>query len=254
VKLCRPFTLGLLLVLFGCQHGAETPERQWGSQPLYVGFIPGQIVVLPSQVWPQAATYENQPLTNATKEDQAKLCAQLDQTVLDGFVQQPYMNGFTPKSVSKQLEQTFPDYLDKMKALWQTAPCPLCKNPLEFYVTRSMPQPAWLNWLQTVSHHTRYSDAVLLPLVRFAQETRFEDRGRWSSQRAMGVILLLIHTRDGSLIWSGTQTSMLEESDAQSTQPIATPYPPYPAWEKGYPALFNESLWKGFPGRLFRPT
>ncbi len=223
---------------------------QWGLQPLYQGFIPGQIAVLPCQIWPQQATYQYQPIGNAAPTDEIILCKRIDQMVLDGFLQQPYMSGFTPKSVAKQMEATFPDYIEKMQVLWKGPPCPSCETPLEFYKKISAMEPNWLAWLKKVSEQTRYSDAVLLPFLLFAQEQQFDDRGMGTSRRAAGVLLLLLSTHDGSLIWGGKQTALLE---TQMQPSAAMLFPPYPEWEKLYPALFTEGLWKGFPGRLYRP-
>ncbi len=242
-----------LLFLVGCQHGAGVVETQWGLQPLYQGFIPGQIVVLPCQVWPQQATYQFQPIGNASLADREVLCTRTDQMVLEGFLQQPYMSGFTPKSVAKQMEASFPDYIEKMKALWAGPPCPSCETPLDFYKKVSMAQPNWLSWLQRVSQSTRYSDAVLLPFLLFAQEQQFQDRGVGTSRRAVGILLLLVSTHDGSLIWGGKQTAMMEARASLRQPSASTPYPLYPGWEQLYPAIFTEALWKGFPGRLFRP-
>jgi hypothetical protein len=245
--------IGVVLLLIGCQHGAEISEMQWGLQPLYQGFIPGQIAVLSCQIWPQQATYQFQPIGNATPPDQERLCKRIDQMVLDGFLQQPYMSGFTSKSVAKQMETSFPDYVDKMQVMWRGPPCPSCETPLAFYKKVSLLEPNWLIWLQTVSQHTRYSDAVLLPFLLFAQEQQFQDRGVGTSRRAVGILLMLVNTHDGSLIWGGKQTAMMEARSSSQQPSPSTPYLPYPDWEKLYSSLFTEALWKGFPGRLYRP-
>ena len=242
-----------LLLLVGCQHGTDLSEAQWGLQPLYQGFIPGQIAVLPCQVWPQQATYQYQPIGNVRPTDQDLLCKRIDQMVMDGFLQQPYMSGFTAKSVSKQMATSFPDYVEKMQVLWRGPPCPSCETPLEFYKKVSLLEPKWLAWLQQMSQSTRYSDAVLLAFLLFAQEQQFQDRGVGTSRRSMGVILMLVSTHDGSLIWGGKQTAMMEEQSSSSRPSPSTPYPPYSGWEKLYPSVFTEALWKGFPGRLYRP-
>lgn len=237
-------------LLLGACTTVETIDR-YGVQTRFASLIPARIAVIPCRVWPQTSRFEGLPLTSWTPEEQTTICNRFDEFVLDGFKNQPFMRGFSPKAIAKLLDAAQQSSLTKeIDMLWRPAniDCRKCRTPMSFYQIAITDQQLWRLWLNQLSKSTRNSDAVLMPFAVYHNSTVYDDRGLSVSRRAASIVLLLIDAGSGHLIWSGgreSYSSTVEAPDA-SMKP-----PPPPPLTTVLDRIFVEDVWKEFPGRLF---
>ena len=246
----RCFYTTLFLIMTHCTT-LEKLELQPGLQASYSGFVPARIAVAPCRLLPKAAFYKSLPLHNLLDPDLQKLCQKFDSEVIEAFTGQPFMNGFTPQKILKLLEASAqPDHLKNLDKIWQESAsfCDDCKDILSAYNQKIAHTNSWQIWLTQFSQWTEYSDALLLPLVLYGQEKKWDDRGLLYGQRQAEIALLLIDTNKSSLIWMRNSFTQ-KVSQKLLSQNDSTP-PEYPAWETLYPQLFVKYLWHDFPGRI----
>src|SRR5690606_35481665 len=116
-----------------------------------------------------------------------------------GFTNQPYMRGYSPKSVTTLIADAYEgDFLGQLSELWKhkSSDCGNCINSPTFYVSSIRDRPDWRLWVDKVSKAVRNADAILVPFVLYAHETRYVDRGILVAKRSLGVSLFLISTSD----------------------------------------------------------
>jgi len=238
----------LLLSLAGCQTGGQTVE--YGLLDEHASYVPARIAVFPCQAWPNGARYAKQPLTSTSEAEQAELCKQFDKFVIGGFENQPFMRGVSPKALEKYLNDAKRSQVYKdIPNLWkhEDKDCVKCLNSPAFYMQSIAPRSAWRDWLGQLVQSIRNADAVLLPFALYEYQNQYDDRGLLVSRRAAGVVMLLVDTAHGYLLWSGGRDAeAIRQRLLNSDVPRDVPYPP---WEDLWERLFIEELWKDFPGR-----
>lgn len=240
--------LGLLLFLSGCVSGPE--PATYGIQTEHQSYVPARTAIIPCRIWPDGARYKKLPLTSAKESEVQALCAAIDEYVLDAFSNQPFMKGFTPKFVQRQLEAAGKGTLaQNLASLWahESGDCADCETPPAYY-DRSIPRRTpWLAWLNTLSTSVRNADAVLMPFVTFAYDKRYDDRGLDVHERAAGVVLLLVDTAKGDLLWAGGREAVVPAKRLRSGNVQAELAPP--DWQLVKERLLSDDLWREYPGR-----
>jgi hypothetical protein len=220
-----------------------------------MAYIPAKIAVLPCMEWPFAARYQMLPLSNADSSSVTKLCTEFNNFVLDGFKNQPYMKGFSPKLLKQLLEKNAQAKLldsQTISSLWnhQKDDCDQCQTPVSFYKISIAHRAPWNNWLNDLSKHAKNADAVLLPLIMYYYNKLYDDRGMMVAKTSASLTLLLISTDDAELLWSGGRIADIsnksfEESGRKDESALTKIQDTQVLFER----LFNNSLWKDFPGR-----
>ena len=235
------------LIVVGCT--TTLPSVEYGILPEHRGYIPARIAVLPCTAWSNGARYAALP--NITTMDQIKdLCGVYDAFVISGFQNQPYLKGFSPKSVTTLLGQASkPKLLEELDKTWSHEPtdCVDCINAPSFYSASLSARPDWRTWLHDFSRAVRNADAVLIPRVTFARERRLNDRGILVAERSAEVVLMLVDSNNGLLLWSGGRQAQIANQRLENEK--AAKDVDFPPWNELNQRLFIESLWKDFPGR-----
>jgi hypothetical protein len=206
---------------------------------------------LPCVAWPEATRPEGVRLTNAAAADVQALCATFDAFVIEGFGGQPHMKGFSPAFVTKVLAEAGQGTpAAKIAETWRHAQgdCAECKGPVAFYTATIAPRPQWRVWLGELSRAVRNADAILLPILTYAAERSFDDRGLRVAERAGGAALLLVDTASGQLLWAGGRDAAAARETLSGAAVQAGLAPP--PWTETAERLFTEDLWRAFPGRL----
>lgn len=238
----------LLLLVSACTHDPAPVE--WGMQASHTGYVPAGIAILPCQVWPAGARFGDLPLSTAKPDEFAAICAAFDKAVLDGFAGQPYMRGYSPKFVKKLLDGVGKSaLLDALPPLFAHGPdsCLDCSSAASFY-QRTMPaRLPYRSWLIDLSKSVKNADAALLPFVTYAYVRRYNDRGLHIAERAIGVALLLVDAAHGDLLWAGGREAAVPNERLEAAKVHVDLEPP--PWEDATVRLFNEDLWREFPGR-----
>lgn len=237
------FFLGLWSLTSSC---ISTPA-EYGIQDQAVAFIPARIAVLPCKVWPRGLNYKGLPLSNIASEKIQDLCTKTDSFIIDGFTDQPYMRGISPSIVSQLLEKNEkPELLDEMsQTLLSESGCSDCNSPITYYKKAISDQKDWRIWLNSFSRAVANSDAVLLPFVIFSYEGRTNDRGIETSYRQAGLLLFLIDTNSGKLVWAGGRQAEIKNQG----EPYDSKKPDIPSWQALEQRLFVSDIWQDFPGR-----
>ena len=226
---------------------------QPGIQAGYSGFVPARIAVLPCRAWPDQTSLVSTWHSNVSAATLAELCARVDRFVLQSFVNQPYMNGFTPKLVSKMMRKAgHKDYMSEIDDLWRvqvdTKACNYCAEPSLVYERLISRNPPWGLWLKRLSENTKYCDATLLPLLTNIHEGTADDRGLLEHRRHVSVFLMLIDTNSGRPIWTGKRQSTISSKLIKESTHHKTAA--FPKWSVVMGNLLTEQLWEEFPGRM----
>ena len=222
----------------------------YGTPEEHSGYVPARIAVLPCRTWPDSAGFEKRPLTNVTDEDLDALCKNYSQFVIDGFKDQPYMRGFSPKSTLALLSAAEQEnLLNEFNSHWQhtDTDCQKCENTSSFYVQSIQNREGWRLWLSSLSKAVRNADAIMVPFVYYMYEKTYLDRGLLISKRAAGVSLFLIDTNNGYLLWSGGREAFANDQLLVGSN--ANQKGTWPAWTQVEERLFIEEVWRDFPGR-----
>jgi hypothetical protein len=231
--------MATLLAVAAC----ATPkgEATWGVQEGHRAYVPARIAILPCQSWPTGSRPQGMPLTNAKADVLAELCAAFDAFVVQGFSDQPYMKGFSPTFVLRSLATAGREPpATSLPKEWkhEATDCVTCSTPVAFYAQSIAPRTGWRIWLTQLAGAVRNADAVLLPLVTYAEERTYDDRGLTAAERAAGLALLLIDTATGQLLWAGGR---------EAAAPASLTPPP---WTETSARLLGDDIWRDFPGRM----
>lgn len=240
----------LPLSFFWANCTSTKPSAQYGIATEHAGYVPARIAVMPCQVWPVGARFRTLPLTNTPAAVNKELCDKFDEHVVEGFADQPYMRGFSPKWVRALAENAGKaNIVNELPQYWdhRAGDCVDCVNAPSFYLSSIKNRAEWRLWLSELSKSVRHADAVLLPFVMYSYESKFVDRGLFVSKRAAGVDLLLVDTNQGYLLWSGQRNAFALNQELEQ-QPVANAID-YPSWTTVHERLFVEDVWKDFPGR-----
>lgn len=231
--------------------GCVTPApAQFGVQADHLAHIPARITVLPCQKWPQGALYVGQNKIAVPDPEVKDLCDSFDSYVLAGFDGQPYMRGIAPVAVKKRLESDPKGpQLDQLEQLWfrPSQVCEACRNPTSYYKEVVGARSDWRQWLSSVSRETASSDALLIPFVAEAQGEVINDRGLYYATRSAQIVLLLVDTNNGDLIWAGAKKGEIRQPIEKKPDDLKAL--PLPSWEELNQRLFVPELWAEFPGR-----
>jgi len=248
-RLILSFYLTLILSVISCT--TTNPTIEYGMTKGHIGYVPARIAVLPCSDWPSTAQFMSLPLSNSKKDVKDELCKEFDRFVLNGFRNQPYMKGYTPKAISKLLRKAKTEGLmSQMPRTWKhlSTDCKDCRNASSFYHYSITQRKDWQSWLSQFSQSTRNSDAILAPYILFTKQETVNDRGLLKAKISAGITMLLIDTNNGDLLWSGAR--ILEETNQVIENRAEGQFPAYPQWEVIRQRLLNSNLWREFPGRL----
>ncbi len=239
-----------LLICLSTAACVTPKEARYGVQDDQLAKVPARIAVLPCRLWPQDARYVGLDKTQIGDAEIQALCQQVDSYVLKGFEGQPYMRGLSPRVVKALLEKNPQEaQLSQLDQLWfQTGQtCEACKHPASYYREAIALRPDWRTWLSQLSRSAKNSDAVLMPMILQLKSQGLDDRGLAYAQRRAAIVLLLIDSNNGSLIWMGGR-------EGETRRPLAH-YQVSPAleafapWDELWGQLFVQDLWREFPGR-----
>lgn len=240
-------SLGSSFVSLSC----VTPEAaKYGVQAKHLAHIPARIAVFPCRKWPQGGLYAGQKKIEASDAEITQLCSVLDTYILQAFEGQPYMRGLSPAVVRKLLARK-PEgaQLEQLEDLWfrPGQACEACRNPTSYYKSVIASRNDWRQWLGKVSRETTSSDAVLLPFISEAYGEVINDRGLYYASRHSELVLLLIDTNNGELIWSGGKKADMRLPLEQ--KPVDPKAVTLPSWEELYKRMLVPDIWAEFPGR-----
>src|SRR5438105_3830089 len=132
-----------IFLLQSCLWSKVSLEGRYGIQDVKKAYIPARTAVAPCQKWPSFASFEELHLTNFSPEEQASLCNAFDEFVLNGFDSQPYMQGISPRLVTKLLAEASPPFsIESGFEHWkrQETDCVSCRDPLKYYQTSIEPR------------------------------------------------------------------------------------------------------------------
>ncbi|MBP6218207.1 MAG: hypothetical protein KA436_06450 [Oligoflexales bacterium] len=247
----------ILTLFFSSCTGHLSLSSNYGLQNSYRAYIPARIAILPCSLWPQAGllpakggeSRDELILTTVDGKETGSLCQAFNRSILAGFSQQPYMMGYSPQAVEKQLQILKKENLLQVwPSLWQAedSNCSSTNSPVPFYVCAMQGKAAWLKWLLDFSQTVKNSDAVLMPFLLYASEQNLDDRGFPTMMRKLAFAMFLVDTRNAELIWSNAGYGELRNQFTPSLEPM-----PYPSWDDlVQQALSGERIWSQFPGRL----
>lgn len=241
--------------LFILQSCAPTFEStQSGLNEAYQAYIPARIAVIPCREWPVTANFKGKKpfdLSDESITGREKICEFVDENVLKGFANQPFMKGFSPKLVLKLIKNTKKEgMLEEISLLWKVdvKKCEACRNAPTVYNVSVKESPSWRKWLNDFSHLVKFSDALLIPFIVDAYEHKYNDRGVLVSERVAKISLMLIDTNNGDLVWSQEKSASVLQQKLPKDSDLE--YAEYPPWEKLNLRLFTDDLWRDFPGRI----
>ena len=238
------------LGLQGCISLGDSAFVSYGVQDGLEGYVPARIGILNCQIWPLSAFYERRGPLTAPESVVAEICTGFDAFILQGFERQPYMKGLSPRFVNQALSgKNLQSPSAVIHRVWarEGGPCTGCASPLVYYKTKVMPSASWQIWLGELSQSARNADAILLPLILSAEESRYHERGIAVAERSAEILLLLIDTASGRLMWAGGRQVHLPEK--RLAQDLQQPDFDPPPWSDVTQRLFVEPVWQDFPGR-----
>jgi len=252
----RTITWSVILIAISSCVSSHNVDEKYGINQKRIGFVPARIALLPCMVWPSSATkLRNLPAINRPEDETKSLCEELDKYVADGFDNQPFMKGLSPKLVEKMYSKAglAPEVPTAIAAEWKSKSddCKDCITLPAIYNLTLKNRPSWQIWLTKISSATNGADAIMVPVI-LSTNTRVEnDRGILQSIRSGAIAILLIDTNDGDLIWSGgRQAEVNYKAFANSTSGKQMPEPPLDDLKR---RLLTDAIWLEFPGRqIFR--
>jgi hypothetical protein len=244
---------GMILVLLFCScMTSKNLDEKYGIDAKRIGYVPARIALLPCMFWPTSGSKINDlSPNNRPPEENTVLCEEFDKYVADGFDNQPFMKGLSPKLVEKLYAAAglSPQIFTAISTEWaaKNTDCKDCRSLPAMYKLSIKGRQQWQIWLSKVSSATKGADAVMIPLV-LSSNTRIEnDRGILLSIRSGSIGMLLIDTNNGSLIWSGgRQAEVIYKAFANSVSAKAMREPPLDDLKR---RLLTDAIWIDFPGR-----
>lgn len=250
--LCHFFWTCLGLLLATACTPTLSEKSPFGIETARTGYVPASIALVSCQIWPdRASRISGMPLSNIPRAEMQKLCTDLDQFIIAGFDNQPFMKGLTQKYVDKLYHAKFPKQgiAESIAHQWEhkSDDCVGCRTATSFYHTSIEARKPWSVWLTEFAKATNGSDSLLLPLIIYNNITHDDERGLVVARRTAGVALLLIDTNTGELIWSGGREAEVV-SKVFRDDPRAGALDP-PDQDELKKRLFTDALWLEFPGR-----
>jgi hypothetical protein len=179
------------------------------------------------------------------------MCDDFDKYVADGFDNQPYMRGLSPKLTEKLYTSSGLSLPieGSLATEWKglATDCQDCKTVPDFYVKSIQDRRPWQIWLANFSKATKGADALMIPIL-VSMNTRIEDdRGILNSVRSGSIVILLVDTNDGSLLWSGgRKAEVVYKALANSVPRGEMKAPPIEDLKR---RLLTDAIWIEFPGR-----
>jgi hypothetical protein len=241
--------LALLWVAGACQHDGSKSQ---GIQEDYLAYVPARIAVTPCRLIPQGVVSEDLKPTNLPAEMTAGICAQVDKFVLQGFEGQPFMKGLTPSVVQELLNRSGnPDLLSQLDGIWGQAAinCEECESLTDLYKKKLLTNARWQIWLDQLSKSAANADALLVPFLTYAARNETTERGLKINDIGAQVVVLLIDTAKGDLIWSGVREANVANRKLMS--PSGEVKVEAPPLDLLMPRLLANDIWREFPGRQF---
>lgn len=244
------FSLFLSFV-FGSGCITRSHSRKEGLNPKYRADIPAQTLIFPCQLWPD---HHQKSLSTfamkATNDDLFATCKEFNAFILNGYKDQPYMRGVSPKLTQLVLAKE-PDLKDWQqhwgRVLVDLKLLTISQSPKDYYLQYISHRIDWRNWLNSIKNVSRQSDAILLPFVVKIVDRQYEDRGLPIWVKELGVVSFLVNTTNGDLIWSGYSSASVSTSKLpQESQNLKEP-----SWEDLYKKVFYKTHWREFPGKRF---
>lgn len=215
-----------------------------GIQDTYKSYIPARTAVLSCQLWPSKKEARKHVKNDLVKET----CDTFDKHILESFTDQNFMRGLSPKAVISSLEKHKALYLlEKFQDLWNYEEESFEEK--EYYQKSLSGQEEWKQWLLSFSSFTQHSDAILIPFIKSIQEKKEDQRGLPVSKRELEIVLFLIDLKNAELIWISRQKQHVMNQADLSKKKIE--YPVFPEWATLYRKIFQDILWKEYPGKVF---
>lgn len=245
-------TLSSIIFWIGSCATTKIFDEKYGIDAKRIGYVPARIALLNCMVWPTSATkIEDLAPSNRPTDETTSLCEEFDKYVADGFDNQPFMKGLSPRLVEKMYTNAglLPEIFTSISTEWaaKDSDCQNCRTLPSMYKISIKPRRSWQIWLSKLSSATKGADAVMIPLI-LSTNTRLEnDRGMQLSIRSGAIGILLIDTNDGSLIWSGgRQAEVIYRAFANSVSAKSLREPPLDDLKR---RLLTDAIWIDFPGR-----
>lgn len=250
-RMRRQFAAMLAVLWMGgaCQHEASKSQ---GIQEDYLAYVPARIAVTPCRLLPQGVVSEDFKPTNLPAEMTTGICAQVDKFVLQGFEEQPFMKGLTPAIVQELLNRSGnSDLLGQLDGIWGQAAvnCEECENLTDLYKKKLVTNARWQIWLDQLSKSAANADAVLIPVLTYAARRETTERGLKINDIGAQVVILLIDTAKGDLIWNGVREANVANRKLMSPSGEVKVEPP--TLDLLMPRLLANDIWREFPGRQF---
>ncbi len=228
-----------------------TPEpARFGVQDNQLAHIPARIAVFPCRKWPEGALYVGQKKLGISEAEFSQLCTAIDAYVLTGFENQPYMRGLSPSVVKKLLAKNPKSpQIEQLEELWfrPSQACEACRNATSYYKEVLASRTDWRQWLSGISQSTTSSDAILIPFLSEAEGDVINDRGLYYARRHAEIVMLLIDTNNGELIWAGGKKADIRlPLEKKPDDPKAVVLP---SWEDLLKRVLVPEIFSEFPGR-----
>ncbi|MBQ48422.1 MAG: hypothetical protein CMP10_13470 [Zetaproteobacteria bacterium] len=227
-------------------NSCSTPKKSYtfGVQT-EAYYIPARTALFPCQPWPSRVGWKDKIDSNSDKETIKELCEKFDKYIIESFKDQPWMRGMTPRLVKKLMLRAGLD--NDFTKSWPQPQNQSFADAISYYQELLYHESQWKIWLSKVSQNVRFADAVLLPFVNYARENEFNDRGLLVAEKKASIALFLVNTETGKLIWSGGRNASFSNEQLDDTPNKEKLVPP--SWEVVYIRLFQNDIWKDYPGR-----
>jgi hypothetical protein len=230
--------LGLAAIVASC----TTTNDRYGVEQAYLGYVPARIAIFTCRPLPAGLRPVDAPLSNIDQAAETDICKNFDETVREGFSNQPYMRGYSSNYVQKVLTAAnAQNLLGDLPFQWKLEEgfCNSCRTVARSYRETISDRAPWRQWLTDLSQKVKGADSILLPYLVYGYQRTYSDRGLELSERGAGIALLLIDTASGNLLWSGSRESV-----------VPVPGRDFPDWSRVKDRLFIPALWNEFPGRI----
>ena len=230
----------LHLCLSACSLWTPKNKPQiYGIQDHYREYIPAKIAILPAQLWPQQNVRNSNYESNVEDLFVLKTAQMIDISIQKAFTHQADLETQTIDPKTPLLNELMGQWIFSKQLNHDKHD----DQPLFFYDTILSHRSTWLNKLNQLAQETAYFDAVLIPFLYMIREDQRKDGGLFVSQRQLQLVLFLIDTPTGKLIW-------VKKRHIQHNHKDTHHFLEYPNWSILYSQLFVNHLWQAFPGMI----